>query len=84
MMPPDQETCNIAGNGPANTIHSTNRTENVSVIHAEPSLAASNVTLCPEDRITDQNHEATQARFSILRESLRPVTLKVHITYTIG
>ncbi|KAL5828500.1 hypothetical protein ACOSQ3_017968 [Xanthoceras sorbifolium] len=83
MMPPDQETC-IAGNGPANTIL-TNRTENVSV-HAEPSLSANNVTPCSEDGIADQNQEAIQTRFSnILRESLRPVTLKFEdVAYSIN
>ncbi|XP_031273677.1 ABC transporter G family member 21 isoform X1 [Pistacia vera] len=67
MMPPDQQE--------TNTINLTNRTENV-LVHAEPSISANNVSPCSEDPISDQRQEATPARFSILRESLGPVTLK--------
>ncbi|KAJ0095924.1 hypothetical protein Patl1_16535 [Pistacia atlantica] len=75
MMPPDQQE--------TNTINLTNRTENV-LVHAEPSISANNVSPCSEDPISDQRQEATPARFSILRESLRPVTLKFEdVAYTI-
>ncbi|GAV73295.1 ABC_tran domain-containing protein/ABC2_membrane domain-containing protein [Cephalotus follicularis] len=77
MMPPQQETTSVTANGGASNIMLTNRTESV-LVHAEPPGSPSHVSSCIEDRIPDHQHptSSTPARFSILRESLRPVTLK--------
>ncbi|RVW65089.1 ABC transporter G family member 21 [Vitis vinifera] len=69
MMPPEQET-RITGD-PANVL-GANRIENVTIHAAEP---ASNVSPCLEDQTPD-GQQTTRPQFSILRESLRPVTLK--------
>lgn len=71
-MPPEQET-RITGD-PANVL-GANRIENVTIHAAEP---ASNVSPCLEDQTPD-GQQKTRPQFSILRESLRPVTLKVLI-----
>ncbi|KAJ4828341.1 ABC transporter G member 21 [Turnera subulata] len=78
MMPPEQETGTVTAtnNGPAANIMLPNWTDTVSV-HAEPppsSIDLNTTTPCnPQDRAqTQQEH----SKFSILRESLRPVTLK--------
>lgn len=68
-MPPEQET-RITGD-PANVL-GANRIENVTIHAAEP---ASNVSPCLEDQTPD-GQQTTRPQFSILRESLRPVTLK--------
>ncbi|CAK9149070.1 unnamed protein product [Ilex paraguariensis] len=79
MMPPDHD--NRVTGGPANVLVG-HRTENISV-HAEPPGSASNVSPCSDDRMPDQQ-QAAPARFSVLRESLRPVTLKFEdVAYTI-
>lgn len=70
MMPLELE---ISG-GAANALV-CNGTNNISV-HVEPSASTSNVSPCSDDQIPEQNH-ATTVRFSVLRESLRPITLKV-------
>ncbi|XP_044488294.1 ABC transporter G family member 21 [Mangifera indica] len=76
MMPPDRQE--------NNTINLTNRTDNV-LVHAEPSMSANNVSPYSEDPISAQRREATPARFSILRQSLHPVTLKFKdVAYTIS
>ncbi|KAJ4710606.1 ABC transporter family protein [Melia azedarach] len=85
MMPPDQQESSMTGNGPSPTATTvlTNRTDNF-LVHAEPSLSVNNVSPCSEDRIIDQIQEPAPARFSILRESLRPVTLKFEdVAYSI-
>lgn len=81
-MPPDhqQETSScMTGNGlpAANTILS-NRTDTV-LVHAQPPVSANNVSPCSDDDgISVQIQEPPLViRFSILRESLHPVTLKV-------
>lgn len=75
MMPPDQERTSITGlPGPANAMKCT-RAEN-SAVHIQPLNLASNVSLCLEGQMPDAQ-EQTPVRFSILRQSLRPVTLKV-------
>nr|AIU41651.1 ABC transporter family protein [Hevea brasiliensis] len=81
MMPPEQESSIAAGNSPAN-IMLPNWTETVPV-HAEPSVSSINATPCSQDRLPDQQ-EPTPSRFSILRASLRPVTLMfVDVAYSI-
>lgn len=71
MMPPDQESTSITGcPGAANNVIKCSRTENNSV-HVEPLNSESNV-----DHMLDEQLE-TPAQNSILRHSLRPVTLKV-------
>ncbi|KAH9772038.1 ABC transporter G family member 21 [Citrus sinensis] len=89
-MPPDhqQETSScMTGNGPpaANTILS-NRTDTV-LVHAQPSVSANNVSPCSDDDgISVQIQEPPLViRFSILRESLHPVTLKFEdVAYSIN
>ncbi|KAK9276878.1 hypothetical protein L1049_006415 [Liquidambar formosana] len=71
MMPPEQETTITSG---STNVTVANRIENVSV-HAEPLVLTSNVSPCLEDP-TPVQQQATPLRFSILRASLRPVTLK--------
>ncbi|XP_057961499.1 ABC transporter G family member 21 [Malania oleifera] len=71
MMPPEQET--RLTRGPATALV-RNRTDSAST-HADPPGSASNVSPCVEDELLD--HQPTPVRFSnILRQSLRPVTLK--------
>ncbi|KAJ9140664.1 hypothetical protein P3X46_031283 [Hevea brasiliensis] len=82
MMPPEQESSIAAGNVSPN-IMLTNWTETVSV-HAEPSVSSINTTPCSQDRLPDKQ-EPNPPRFSILRESLRPVTLKFEdVAYSIN
>lgn len=81
MMPPQQET-SITSNIPA----IPNRPEN-SYVHAEPPSSATNdikPTFTSNDihnNNSSQHHQAAPSapRFSILQQSLRPVTLKVLI-----
>lgn len=77
MMPPEQEAT-ITGSGtPAVIMH--NRTETVSV-HAELSVSSINLSLRSQDKEPAQHEpKPNPARFSILRESLHPVTLKVRL-----
>ncbi|KAA8532762.1 hypothetical protein F0562_032795 [Nyssa sinensis] len=80
MMPPEHETTSITGI-PSNVLL-TNRTENISV-HAEPPSSVSNLSPCLDRQKPDQQ-EATPVRLSVLRESLRPITLKFEdVAYTI-
>lgn len=75
MMPPEQES-SITRTPPTILLSNINRSENGSV-HAEPSCSASNnVTPCLGDEKPDQPQLSTP-RFSLFRESLHPVTLKV-------
>ena len=72
MMPPEQET-----NTP---ISLANRSENAWV-HAEPSgSTTTDVSPRLEAQMPDQQQANSARRFSILHRSLRPVTLKVHIS----
>ena len=73
MMPPEQET-KITGD-PANVLVA-NRIENVAIHTAEP---ASNVSPCLDDQTPAAGQQHTRPQFSVLRESLRPITLKVVI-----
>ncbi|KAG5088425.1 hypothetical protein GLYMA_01G091100v4 [Glycine max] len=85
MMPPQQET-SITSNIPA----ITNRPENSSA-HAEPPGSATNdikptFTINDIHNHTSQNHQVAPSapRFSILQQSLRPVTLKFEdVSYSI-
>lgn len=73
-MPPEQD--NTISGGPTKVMV-TNRTEKASV-HAKLPGSTNNVNPCLEDGIPDQDQQqATPLRFSILSESLQPVTLKV-------
>ncbi|KAL2546539.1 ABC transporter G family member 21 [Forsythia ovata] len=77
MMPPEQETA-----GAANALV-CNGTNNISVQVEPPGSTRGNVSPCPDDQITEQNH-STMVRFSVLRESLRPITLKFEdVSYAI-
>lgn len=77
MMPPEQESNSISGNGPSpNNIILPNWPENVSV-HAEPPpLPSVNSNPSPQP---DPQQQPNSSKFSVLRESLRPITLKVHL-----
>lgn len=78
MMTPDQESTSstTACPGPAsNSSIKCSRAENNSV-HVEPLNLASDVN----DQMLDHEQQSTPVRFSILRQSLRPVTLEVFKT----
>ncbi|KAG2706767.1 hypothetical protein I3760_05G117600 [Carya illinoinensis] len=92
MMPPEQETIATTGTAtsiqPAN-IPAANWSENA-LVHAEPSGTSTsslsiNVSTCFEDQMPDQlQDQANTHRFSILHQSLRPITLKFEdVAYTI-
>ncbi|KAI3885183.1 hypothetical protein MKW98_002575 [Papaver atlanticum] len=74
MMPPAKHEMEVFSRPqPTNVFPTTNRSENI-VVHAEPPVSASNnVNPCLDD---PQQMQETPGRCSILRESLRPVTLK--------
>ncbi|KAI3932904.1 hypothetical protein MKW92_026170 [Papaver armeniacum] len=74
MMPPaEQEMEAFSRPQPTNVSPTTNISENI-VVHVEPPVSASNnVNPCLDD---PQQMRETPGRCSILRESLRPVTLK--------
>ncbi|MCL7038524.1 hypothetical protein MKW94_015286 [Papaver nudicaule] len=73
MMPPAEQEIISSRPQPNNVFAATNRSENMAV-HAQPPVSASNnVNPCLDD---PQQMRETQGRCSILRESLRPVTLK--------
>ncbi|PIN25934.1 Transporter, ABC superfamily (Breast cancer resistance protein) [Handroanthus impetiginosus] len=68
MMPPEQENCSIKGPGAP--------PENISVQIELPG-STSNVSPCPDDhQMSETNHATDLVRFSVLRKSLYPVTLK--------
>ncbi|KAL3510878.1 hypothetical protein ACH5RR_030279 [Cinchona calisaya] len=78
MMPPDQEStsCITGCPGPTNNAIKCSWPENNSA-HVEPLNSACNVEM------PDEN-QATPVRFSILRQSLRPVTLEFEdVAYSI-
>lgn len=80
MMPLEHEIFVTRGS-PANHVAS-NKTENI-LVRPEPSGSTSNVSPCFDDHMQD-HQQANQVRVSVLRESLRPVTLKFEdVTYTI-
>lgn len=72
-MAPDQESNNINGSA------IINRADNIS-IQIELPGSTSNVSPSPDYQIPEENH-ATLVRCSVLRESLHPITLKVHIQF---
>ncbi|OVA10192.1 ABC transporter-like [Macleaya cordata] len=76
MMPPAAEQeMEIAASRPTINVPTTNRSDNI-VVHAEPpGSATNNVNPCLDDHQPEQM-QATIGRCSVLRESLRPVTLK--------
>ncbi|XP_052187863.1 ABC transporter G family member 21 [Diospyros lotus] len=63
MMPPEHETTNITGS-PAGVLHA-----------AAPPSSVANVSPCIEDAVSDVQQQSSPARFSILRQTLPPVTL---------
>ncbi|XVF42970.1 hypothetical protein PTKIN_Ptkin02bG0002700 [Pterospermum kingtungense] len=83
MMPPEQEITNNI------TLHSPptiNRTENIVSVHAEPSASSTNVVACSQHPIPSKQQKEQQAPlpFSVLRQSLYPVTLKFEeVAYTV-
>ncbi|KAJ6431927.1 hypothetical protein OIU84_019243 [Salix udensis] len=80
MMPPEQENTNTSttGNTGPSSIILTNWTETVTV-HAEPSLSSSisNMSSCSaqDQGLQGQQEPSLSRSFTILRASLRPVTL---------
>ncbi|KAL0396847.1 UNVERIFIED_CONTAM: ABC transporter G family member 21 [Sesamum calycinum] len=73
MMPPELENSSMTSKNPADQTIS---------VQIELPGSTSNVSPCPDDQVPE-NH-ATLVRFSVLRESLRPVTLKFEdVSYTI-
>ncbi|XP_020234286.1 ABC transporter G family member 21 [Cajanus cajan] len=86
MMPPQQETA-VTSNIPA----IPNRPENSSV-HAEPPSSATHHDTKPTFITNDNTHNINNShpspsppRFSILRQSMRPITLKFEdVSYTIN
>ncbi|CAL5350056.1 unnamed protein product [Camellia sinensis] len=86
MMPPEHESSSSIRGSPVGILV-TNRIENTS-IHAEPPISASNnVSPCLDEEnpiMLDQHQQSSQARFSVLCKSLRPVTLKFEdVAYTV-
>ncbi|KAF9674154.1 hypothetical protein SADUNF_Sadunf10G0098100 [Salix dunnii] len=81
MMPPELENTNTSttGNIGTSSIMLTNWTETVTV-HAEPSVSSSinNMSSCSvqDQGLQGQQEPALSRSFTILRASLRPVTLK--------
>ncbi|KAK6921808.1 ABC transporter-like, ATP-binding domain [Dillenia turbinata] len=71
MAPADQETAIISN---SSNFLLVNRLETISV-HAEPPSPATKANPCAEDQNPEQE-QPNSDRFSILRASLRPVTLK--------
>uniref|UniRef100_A0A5B7APC2 Putative ABC transporter G family member 21 n=1 Tax=Davidia involucrata TaxID=16924 RepID=A0A5B7APC2_DAVIN len=75
MMPPEHET---SITGVSANVLVTNRTD------PEVSSSVSNVSPCLDDQMPDKQQTTTPIRLSVLRESLRPVTLKFEdVAYTI-
>ncbi|KAH7840802.1 hypothetical protein Vadar_021826 [Vaccinium darrowii] len=80
MMPPEHET-SITRN-PASILVAS-RIQNTSVHIDHPPNSSSNVSPCTDDRMPEQR-QSTPARFSVLHESLRPVTLKFEdVSYSV-
>ncbi|KAF7131676.1 hypothetical protein RHSIM_Rhsim09G0114200 [Rhododendron simsii] len=80
MMPPENET-SITRN-PASVLVAS-RIQNACVRIDHPPNSSSNVSPCTDDRMPEQR-QSTPARFSVLRESLRPITLKFQdVSYTV-
>ncbi|CDP00551.1 unnamed protein product [Coffea canephora] len=81
MMPPEQKnsSASMAGcAGPASNMIKCSRAENNSV-HVEPLNSATNVNQSPDE------NQTSPVRYSILRQSLRPVTLKFEdVAYTLS
>ncbi|KAI6676978.1 hypothetical protein NL676_037774 [Syzygium grande] len=69
QMPPQQET-NIAA------VVIPSRNENDVSVHAEPAFPSSNVSPSPRALPPDADEPPTPVKFSFLRRSLYPVTLK--------
>ncbi|KAE8670788.1 ABC transporter G family member 21 [Hibiscus syriacus] len=86
MMPPHQESSNITiHNSPASIMLTTTRTaENFVSVHAEPSTSAADVVPCSQRPIPSQQQPLTPLPFSVLSQSLRPITLKFEeVAYSI-
>ncbi|PQP93419.1 ABC transporter G family member 21 [Prunus yedoensis var. nudiflora] len=81
MIPPEQETSMTST--PANILLSTlNRPDQNGSVHAERSAPpSSNVSPCLGDDMPADR--PTSHRTSILRQSLRPVTLKLKMSLTV-
>ncbi|CAA2967144.1 ABC transporter G family member 21-like [Olea europaea var. sylvestris] len=76
-MPFEQDINGVAANALVR-----NRTHNIS-LPVEPPGSTGNVSSSPVDQIQEQNH-ANTVRISVLRESLRPITLKFEdVSYAI-
>ena len=73
MMPPEHETS--ITNNPVSVL--VNSRIEVTSTHAEPPSSLSNTSPCVDDQMSDQP-PSTLAQFSVLRASLRPITLKVY------
>ncbi|KAK8487023.1 hypothetical protein V6N13_096637 [Hibiscus sabdariffa] len=86
MMPPQQESSNITiHNSPASSMLTNNRTtENYVTVHAEPSAAAAEVVPSSQHPTPSRQQPLTPLPFSVLSQSLRPVTLKFEeVAYSI-
>ncbi|KAK6134011.1 hypothetical protein DH2020_032253 [Rehmannia glutinosa] len=79
MLPPEQENTSIKGSSSTNN----NPSDSISVQIERPGLS-SNVSPCPDNQMSEKDR-AARVRFSVLRESLHPVTLKFEdVSYTIN
>ncbi|GMI99959.1 ATP-binding cassette G21 [Hibiscus trionum] len=86
MMPPQQESSNITTqNSSASTMLTTSRTtENYVTVHAEPPSPAVDVVPCSQHPSPSRQQPLTPLPFSVLSQSLRPVTLKFEeVAYSI-
>ncbi|XAR55860.1 hypothetical protein NMG60_11036083 [Bertholletia excelsa] len=78
MMPPENETSNTAGSAPA--VRVASRVDTPSFRLDPPS----NVCPCSDDKMPDQQKSNSSSPFSLLRQSLYPVTLKFEdLSYSI-
>lgn len=73
QMPPQQET-NLA------VVVIPGRNENNVSVHAEPAFPSSNVSPSPCASAPDADEPPALIKFSFLRRSLYPVTLKVTLS----
>lgn len=80
MMPLEHETIIMSG-GSANSPAS--HMANNFAVHTEPPGSMTNVRSCSDEQIPSQS-SANTLRFSVLRQSLRPVILKVRMLATIN
>ncbi|KAK6157720.1 hypothetical protein DH2020_011968 [Rehmannia glutinosa] len=79
MLPPEQENTSIKGSSSTNN----NPSDSISVQIERPGLS-SNVSPCPDNQMSEKDR-AAHVRFSVLCESLHPVTLKFEdVSYTIN